>query len=222
MQDARDKVRSELAHVSRVESLGTLTASIAHEINQPLASIVTSGETGLRWLDRPEPDLVKARDIIKRIVGDARRAAEIIDRIRTMASRGAPNQSEVSLVEIIAESMAFLQHELQARDVSISVDLTPNLPKVVGDRTQLQQVIVNLAINALHALTNSDAGQKSVAIRAQQIDSGAVCCVIEDSGPGIKAEHLPRRRTSRGTFLVSASASRSDSDEVNAQAPPCA
>jgi hypothetical protein len=71
-------------------------------------------------------------------------------------------------------------------------------------------------------LTNSDAGQKSVAIRAQQIDSGAVCCVIEDSGPGIKAEHLPRRRTSRGTFLVSASASRSDSDEVNAQAPPCA
>jgi len=75
--------------------------------------------------------------------------------------------------------------------LSISVDLTPNLPKVVGDRTQLQQVIVNLAINALQALTNSDAGQKSVAVRTQQIDSGAVCCVIEDSGPGIEAEHLP-------------------------------
>jgi PAS domain S-box-containing protein len=190
-EEARDKVRSELAHVSRVVSLGALTASIAHEVNQPLASIITNGETGLRWLARPEPDLEKVQRLTKRIVDDARRAAEIIDRIRTMASRGATKQSVVTLSEIVAESTTFLQHEFQARGVSISLDLAPGLPKVFGNRTQLQQVIVNLAMNAVQALTKSDAASISIAIRTQQIDAEAVCCIVEDSGPGIDAEHLP-------------------------------
>jgi PAS domain S-box-containing protein len=190
-EEARDKVRSELAHVSRVVSLGALTASIAHEVNQPLASIITNGETGLRWLARPEPDLEKVQRLTKRIVDDARRAAEIIDRIRTMASRGATKQSVVTLSEIVAESTTFLQHEFQARGVSISLDLAPGLPKVFGNRTQLQQVIVNLAMNAVQALTKSDIASKSIAIRTQQFDAETVCCIVEDSGPGIDAEHLP-------------------------------
>jgi C4-dicarboxylate-specific signal transduction histidine kinase len=174
-----------------VVGLGALTASIAHEVNQPLASIITNGETGLRWLARPEPDLEKVQRLTKRIVDDARRAAEIIDRIRTMASRGATKQSVVTLSEIVAESTTFLQHEFQARGVSISLDLAPGLPKVFGNRTQLQQVIVNLAMNAVQALTKSDAASISIAIRTQQIDAEAVCCIVEDSGPGIDAEHLP-------------------------------
>jgi PAS domain S-box-containing protein len=190
-EEARDKVRSELAHVSRVVSLGALTASIAHEINQPLASIITNGETGLRWLARPEPDLEKVQTLTKRVVDDARRAAEIIDRIRTMASRGTTKQSVIRLAEIVTESAAFLHHEFQSRGVSVSLDLTPDLPKVVGDRTQLQQVVVNLAINAMQALAKSEVASKSIAIRTQQIDAETVCCIIEDSGPGIDAEHLP-------------------------------
>jgi PAS domain S-box-containing protein len=190
-EEARDKVRSELAHVSRVVSLGALTASIAHEINQPLASIITNGETGLRWLARPEPDLEKVQTLTRRVVDDARRAAEIIDRIRTIASRGSTKQSVTKLAEIITGSVALLRHEFQAKGVSVSLDLAPDLPEVVGQRTQLQQVIVNLAMNALQALAESELASRSIAIRTARKDAKTVCCVIEDSGPGIDAEHLP-------------------------------
>ena len=190
-EQARDKVRSELAHVSRVFSLGALTASIAHEVNQPLASIVTSGETGLRWLDQQEPSFEKVQQVLKRVVNDARRAAGVIDRIRTMASKGAPKQSETALTEIITESTALLHHEFQSRDVSILLDLASHLPRVMVDRIQLQQVIVNLVINAVQAMTKSEVAYKRIAIRTQQIDAETVCCIVEDSGSGIDAEHLP-------------------------------
>jgi signal transduction histidine kinase len=190
-EEARDKVRSELAHVSRVVSLGALTASIAHEINQPLASIITNGETSLRWLRRPEPDLEKVQTFTKRVLDDAQRAAEIIDRIRTMAARGTSTRSLIALDEVIRDSTAFLEHEFQSKAVSLSLDLASNLPMVFGDRTQLQQVIVNLAINAVQAITTSQVLRKSIGIRAQQIDAETVSCIIEDSGPGIDASHLP-------------------------------
>jgi C4-dicarboxylate-specific signal transduction histidine kinase len=190
-EEARDQIRSELAHVSRVVSLGALTASIAHEVKQPLASIVTNGETSLRWLMRAEPNLEKVQVFVKRVVDDARRAAEIIDRIRTMASRGTAKQSEVSLAEIVRDSISFLQHEFQMQNTSLSLDLVPELPMAIGDRTQLQQVLVNLAINALQALTSAGAMEKQIAIRTRQIDTETMCCIVEDSGPGIDAKHLP-------------------------------
>jgi signal transduction histidine kinase len=188
---SRDKIRSELAHASRVTSLGALTASIAHEVNQPLASIILTGEVGLRWLDRPEPDLGKVRDIFRRVVGCARRAAGIIDQIRTMASRGTATQSEIALADIVTESTAFLQHEFAIRNVSVLLDLAPDLPAVIGDRTQLQQVIVNLAINAVQALSKPGVTDKRIVFRTQRIDAERLCCVVEDSGSGIDAEHRP-------------------------------
>lgn len=191
-EEARDSTRSELAHVSRVVSLGALTASIAHEVNQPLASIVTNGETGLRWLLRDDPNLARVEDLLKRVVDDARRAAGIIDRVRTMASRGSVRKELFGLAEIVVESAAFLDHEFKARDVSVSLDLTADMPLVFGDRTQLQQVIVNLAMNAVQALTKSGTAGRCVTIRMQQNDPAAVCCIVEDSGPGIDADHLPR------------------------------
>ncbi|OSJ07840.1 hypothetical protein BST63_39850 [Bradyrhizobium canariense] len=191
-EDARDKVRSELAHVSRVVSLGALTASIAHEVNQPLASILTSGETALRWLNQPEPNFERVQQVLKRVVNDARRAADVIDRVRTMASKGASRRSETALADIITECTALLHQELQSRNVSNSLDLASDLPKVMVDRTQLQQVIVNLVVNAAQAITISDAARRNIAIRTQQVDSETVCCIVEDSGPGIDAEHLPR------------------------------
>jgi C4-dicarboxylate-specific signal transduction histidine kinase len=191
-EERRDKTRSGLAHISRVASLGALTASIAHEVNQPLASIVTRGETGLRWLDQPEPNFGKVRQVLEHVVSDARRAADIIDRIHTMASKGAPKRSEAVLAEIITEATALLHHELQSEDVSISLDLASDLPVAKVDRTQLQQVIVNLVINAVQAMTRSEVPRRSIAIRTQQIDAETICCIVEDSGPGIDAEHLPR------------------------------
>jgi PAS domain S-box-containing protein len=191
-EEALAKVRSELAHVARITSLGVLTASIAHEVNQPLAAIIANGETGLRWLARPEPSLEKARELTTRVVADARRASEIIDRIRTMAARRTPKSALLSLGDVVEESMVFLRHEFQSKRISVSLDLAPALPAVVGDRTQIQQVIVNLAINAVQALAQSEAEPRSIAVRTMLSDLQTVGCTIEDSGPGIDPVHLPR------------------------------
>jgi len=183
------KARSELMHMARVTSLGVLTASIAHEVNQPLGAIVTNGETGLRWLARPDLDVEKVRELLKRVVADARRASDIVDRIRAMAAGRAPRHARLSLDEIVEESMVFLHHEFQSRGISVSLELAPQLPQIVGDRTQLQQVIVNLAINALQAMAPSKG--RSLLIRSLRSDSGTVCCKVEDSGPGIAPTDLP-------------------------------
>src|ERR1700722_6701540 len=190
-EEALGKARSELAHVSRVTSLGVLSASIAHEVNQPLAAIITNGETSLRWLARAEPDVEKARELTRRVVADARRAAEIIDRIRAMATRRAPQQMPLSLDDIVRESMIFLRHELQSRGVSVSLDLTPGLPRVVGDRTQLQQVVVNLTVNAVQAMGQSEDARPGILIRTMPGDTEMAYCHVEDSGPGIDPTHLP-------------------------------
>jgi PAS domain S-box-containing protein len=189
-EEALAKARSELAHVARITSLGVLTASIAHEVNQPLAAIVANAETSLRWLARPEPDVEKVRQLTKHVVADARRASEIIDRIRAMATRQAPQQTQLSIDDVIKQSMVFLRHEFQSRSISVSLDLAPELPWVVGDRTQLQQVIVNLAINAVQATAQS--ADRNISIRTMLSDPETVCCMIEDSGPGIDPAYLPR------------------------------
>ena len=190
-EEALGKARSELAHVSRVTSLGVLSASIAHEINQPLAAIITNGETSLRWLARAEPDVEKARELTRRVVADARRAAEIIDRIRAMATRRAPEQTLLSLDDIVRESMTFLRHELQSRGISVALDFAPNLPRVVGDRTQLQQVVVNLTVNAVQAMGQSEDARPGILIRTMPGDTEMAYCHVEDSGPGIDPTHLP-------------------------------
>jgi PAS domain S-box-containing protein len=191
-QEELRNTQAELAHLTRVMTMGELAASIAHEINQPLASIITNGETGLRWLGRAEPDLGKAQELTRRMVADARRASDIIDRIRNMATRRAPMRTLQSLDNIIEESMVFLRHEFQSRGVTVSVDLAPELPPIVGDRTQLQQVVVNLAVNAVQAMARSNPARRSISIQTLLSDPETVCCHIEDSGPGIDPAHLPR------------------------------
>ena len=186
------EARSELAHVTRVTTLGVLTASIAHEVNQPLAAIVTNGEVGLRWLAGPEPDLAELREMTQSMVADARRASAIIDRIRAMASRRPPERAPLSLDDVIEGAMAFLRYELQIKGVAVSaLDLAPALPKVIGDRTQLQQVIVNLTINSVQAMMQAEAGRRSILLRTMLSDPEMVCFAIEDSGPGIAPEHHP-------------------------------
>ena len=191
-QEALQRLQAEFAHAARISMLGELTASIAHEVNQPLAALKTNGEVGLRWLNRPEPNVAKARELMQRIIDDARRAADIIERIRALAAGQAPQQRTLSLHDVIEESVSFLRNELQSKGVSISLDLTSVPPRVIGDRTQLQQVIVNLAINAAQAMAQAGTARRTLAIRTAISDPGTLRCTMEDSGPGIDANHLSR------------------------------
>ena len=186
------RLQAEFAHAARISVLGELTASIAHEVNQPLAAICANGEAGVRWLDRSEPDVAEATAIMKRIVADAQRAGAIIARTRDMAAGQTPQQAALSLDAVIEEALLFLRHELQAQGVSVSLDRTPGLPPVIGDRTQLHQVIVNLAVNAAQAMTQANATRRTLLIRTAPTGADKLTCTIEDSGPGIAPEHLDR------------------------------
>jgi len=187
-----DTPRSDPPHASRVASLADLTATMVHEVNQPLAAIITNGEAALRWLACPEPDVEKIRELTRRAIADARRASKIIDRIRATAIRRPPEHTSLSLHDVIEESMVFLRHEFLSKNISVSLDLAPALPQIDGDRTQLQQVVVNLVINAVQAMTQSEAMCRNIVIRTMLSGPKKVCCTIEDGGPGIDPEHLPR------------------------------
>jgi C4-dicarboxylate-specific signal transduction histidine kinase len=191
-QERLQQVQAEFAHAARVSVLGELTASIAHEVNQPLAAIATNGAAGLRWLNRANPDVAEARAAIENMVADTRRAANIVARIRGMASRSTPEQSFLSLDDVIREALLFLRHEMESHAVTILHHPDPAAPQVLGDRTQLQQVIVNLAINAMQAMTQAGAENRKIVIGTVTLDSSTLCCSVQDNGPGIGAEHVGR------------------------------
>ena len=182
------QVQADFAHAARVATLGELTASIAHEVNQPLAAIATNGEASLRWLDRPEPNVAEARELAGRMVADARRAADVIKHIRAMASRQSAGRELLSVNDVVAETLDFLQRDLQARDVEVELDAAPGLPPIEADRTQLQQVMVNLAINAEQAMVQHNVTDRRLAIRTGLATSGCIRVEVEDSGPGIPPE----------------------------------
>lgn len=190
-QAALHNLQAEFAHAARVSMLGELTASIAHEVNQPLAAISTNASAGKRWLSRPEPDLDELRGINERIVADAQRAAEIIARVRRMAERREPEAGPLAMNAVIEEAVGFLRHELQGKGVTVSLALAPDLPPVRADRTQLQQVVVNLAVNAIQAMANADAASRTLTL-ASEVAEGRVRITVSDSGPGIPAADLPR------------------------------
>lgn len=179
---ALTRVQSEFAHAARVSMLGELTASIAHEVNQPLAAIATSGSASLRWLAQDEPDLAEVRGLAERIVADARRAADIIARVRAMAERREPERAALSLNALVTEAVAFLGHELRAHAVDPILTLAPDLPEVLGDRTQLQQVLVNLIVNAAQAMVGAPAPSLRL---ATTLANGRIALTVEDNGPGL-------------------------------------
>jgi C4-dicarboxylate-specific signal transduction histidine kinase len=183
-------VQADFAHAARVSMLGQLTASIAHEVNQPLAAIVTNGEVGLRLLNRSEPDLAEVRALTRCVVDDARRAADIIARVRAMGTRHAPEQTLLSVDEVISQALAFLRHEIQSQGLIVTHHGNPTMPKVLADRLHLQQVIVNLTVNAIQAMAQAGSSRRTIVIRTGSSDPRTICCTVEDSGPGIKPEHL--------------------------------
>ncbi|NEV01037.1 PAS domain S-box protein [Bradyrhizobium uaiense] len=191
-QETLERLQIEFAHAARVSTLGELTASIAHELNQPLGAIATNCEAGLRWLDRPEPDLHEVNAAIRRSLADAQRSADIIARIRAMAARRVPERVLMSPHDVILEALQFLRHEVEWRGVTVSHIFSPEVPQVLADRTLLHQVIVNLAVNAMQAMAQIGTVERRITVRTSCLDGGALRCSVEDSGPGIATDHLPR------------------------------
>jgi len=190
--EALSKARSELAHVSRVSSLGALTASIAHEVSQPLAGIVTNANTCLRMLAADSPNVVGALETARRTIRDANRASDVITRLRALFAKAPRATESVDLNEAAREVIALLRNELQRGRVSLRVDLAGNLPTVAGDRIQLQQVILNLLLNASDAMSVIEDHPRHLLVRTAREKGNRVRLSVRDCGIGIDAQTAER------------------------------
>jgi PAS domain S-box-containing protein len=191
-EEALGKVRSELAHVARVTSLGALTASIAHEVNQPLSGIVTNASTCLRMLAADPPNIEGARETARRTIRDGNRASEVITRLRSLFSKEGITTESVDLNEATREVIALSLAELQGSRVMLRPELADGLPSVVGDRIQLQQVILNLFRNAMDAMSAVDNRPRQLVIRTEQDQDDFVRLTVQDTGIGIDSQNLDR------------------------------
>ncbi len=208
------RARAELAHVARVTSLGALTASIAHEVNQPLSGIITNASTGLRMLASDPPNVEGARETLRRTIRDGHRAAEVIARLRALFSRKEPASEPVDLNEATREVVALTLSELQRHRVLLRMELAGDLPVVIGDRVQLQQVVLNLVLNASEAMSDIDDRPRELVVRSGPDGPDSVRLDVQDAGIGISAENVPRMfdafyTTKSGGMGIGLSVSRS-------------
>jgi two-component system sensor kinase FixL len=189
-EEALRKAQAELAHVTRVTTLGELTASIAHEINQPLAAVVTNGNACLRWLAGQVPNLEEARQALGRIIKDGNRASQVIGRIRALVKKTAPRKDWFNINEVILEVIALARSEVRRNHVSLRSQLSEHLPLVVGDRIQLQQVILNLITNGIEAMRGVSEGSRDLLISSGRFESNGVLVLVRDSGIGLDSVNL--------------------------------
>ena len=181
------QVEADLEYINRVTTMGELTASLAHEINQPIAAAVTNANTCVRWLAGEKPNMEEARQAAGRIVKDANRAAEIVSRIRLLFTKSSPERELVDMNEIISGMVALLRNEAARYGASIRTSLAGNVQAVMGDRVQLQQVLMNLMINGIDAIRDVD-GDRELAVCSQQDDSGKLHVSVSDTGVGLPPE----------------------------------
>jgi C4-dicarboxylate-specific signal transduction histidine kinase len=187
---ALGKAQSELAHVARVTALSTLTASIAHEVNQPLSGIITNASTCLRMLAADPPDVDGARETARRTIRDGNRASDVIARVRALfTKKGSPTES-VDLNEATREVIALSLSELQRNRVVVRTELANDLPPVMGDRVQLQQVILNLFLNASDAMSSVDDRPRQLVIRTERDEGDRVRLTVQDAGVGLDPDHV--------------------------------
>jgi C4-dicarboxylate-specific signal transduction histidine kinase len=192
-QDTLRETQAELAHLNRVMTVGELTASIAHEINQPLAAIVMNGNAALRWLALDPPNLAKARDSAELIIRDGERASQVIARIRALLKKSPPAKTLLDVNEFVNEVAGLTQSEMVRNSVRLRVDLADYLPGVPGDRIQLQQVLLNLIVNAVEAMLTIEDRQRALLIATDLFDNTGVRVAVSDNGLGIDpqtADHL--------------------------------
>ena len=181
------QVEADLAHVNRVNTMGELTASLAHEIKQPIAATVTNAEACIRLLARDEPDLPQAREAASEAIKDARRAADIIDRVRSLYQKGSSQLETVDLNQVIEEMAIVLGKEASRHRVTVRVELAPGLPNVIADRVQLQQALMNLMLNAIEAMQTTGGELK---ITSTLTPDGQLQVSVHDTGVGLPIEDL--------------------------------
>jgi PAS domain S-box-containing protein len=183
-EDALRQAQADLAHVSRVTTMGELTASLAHEVNQPIAAAVTDANTCLRWLTRDHPDVPEAREAASRTVKDATRAADIISRIRLLFEKGTLQREPVDLNEVIREMVLLLRGEATRYSISVRTELAADPSQIMGDRVQLQQVMMNLIMNSIDAMRDAD-GTRELIINSQRAENDKLTVSISDTGVGL-------------------------------------
>ena len=191
-EEAMHQAQAELAHVTRVTTLGELAASIAHEVNQPLTGIVINGAASLRWLNHQPPALDETRSSVESMIRDAQRASEVIHRVRALSQKTEPERTALDINEVIQEGVRLMRREVFGHGTSLQLELGSALPPVVGDRVQLQQVIINLAINAIQAMASVPERQRELLIRSQPVATDQVSVEVVDAGTGIDPEHADR------------------------------
>ena len=192
--EQRERLRqaqADLAHMNRVTTVGELTASMAHEVNQPIAAAVTDANTCMRWLARDQPDLEEARAAATRVVKDATRASEIISRIRLLFNKGTPERELVNVNEVIGEMIVLLRGEAIRYQISVRTELAADLPQVMGDRVQLQQVLMNLMINGIDAMKDVD-GARELVIKSQRAENEQLLLSVSDIGVGLPLQQADR------------------------------
>jgi signal transduction histidine kinase/integral membrane sensor domain MASE1 len=180
------RIRQELAHVTRVSAMGELTASLAHELNQPLTGILTNAQAARRMLDAPKPDLAELRAILRDIVDDDRRAADVIQRMRDLLRKGEPEMERLELGTLVRGVLKLLASDVLIRNVTVALDLDVRPALVAGDRVQIEQVLLNLVLNAMEAATERPANDRAVIVRTRNVDGQGVEVSVEDSGPGLR------------------------------------
>ena len=182
-----EEAQLDLAHVNRVTTVGELTASLAHEVNQPIAAAVTDANTCLRWLARDQPDLEEAREAAARVVKDATRAAEIIARVRMVFKKGAAQRELVDVNDLIREMIILLRNEISRQSIAVRTQLAEALPQIMGDRVQLQQVMMNLIMNSIDAMKDVD-GTRELTIHSRSADCEQVMVSVSDTGGGLPSQ----------------------------------
>ena len=191
-EEALRNAQADLTRVARLTTIGELAASIAHEINQPIGAMVASGNACLRWLAKDQPQLDEARRAVERIVRDGHRASEVIKSVRALAGTSAPVNAELDINAALREVLSLMRGELHQHDVALETDLSDGLEPVMGDRVQLEQVVLNLILNAVDAMSTNTSAPRVLRVRSQSGEPGAVLITVEDSGPGLAPEAVDR------------------------------
>jgi signal transduction histidine kinase len=186
------QVQNELAHANRVATMGQLTASIAHELKQPLSAAIIGGDAGLNWLMRHPPEIEKVKQSVEQMVADVNRASVIIDRIHSLVRKHAPRMEKLDINSAILEVAGLIQGEVLKNGVTARMELAESLPHIQGDRVQLQQVILNLMINSIQAMSDLAGRERELHVTTEVIASEGVRVGVRDSGPGFSAENLQR------------------------------
>jgi C4-dicarboxylate-specific signal transduction histidine kinase len=184
--------RQAIVHANRITTMGQLTASIAHEVNQPIAAVVTNAEAALRWGDMRPPELQEVRQALGRILRDGRRAGEVIGGIRALIAKAPPRQDRLDVNTIVLEVIALTRSEIYGNGVALRTQLAPGLPPVYGDRVQLQQVMLNLILNAVEALSEISEGSRDLLISSAGDTADRVSVAVQDSGPGLSPQGVER------------------------------